>query len=419
LGRLPRGAQSFRRSDIPVICAAPEPQQRWDSRVNHSQAIHYIESEVGPSSTLLRKIVDHFELELDGVHGMDHWLRVYANGMRLSRITGANGRVMKWFALLHDSCRESNGIDPDHGQRAAACASKNRSELGLQEGEIELLIAAISCHTTGCSPESNITIKTCLDADRLDLVRLGMSPRADLLYTDAAKREVQERSVSGSDWQRLLARPHVHWKKGASAMTTAAAWDAAGDRPPLEVSTLLDSSNDKALQNLKLFAVIPERVGPHEDEETTSHTDVMVLCTNDSGLCVINVEGKVDEDFGPSVEEEKIGASEGQASRLNDLQTLLGVSPFESTIRHQLLRRTAFALLAAREFQARTAVMLIHSFGSKPTLRTDFHTFLTALGAQKISPGLYSVPSFEAPRLLLAWCDGDKRFLEAELPGGF
>ena len=165
--------------------------------------------------------------------------------------------------------------------------------------------------------------------------------------------------------------------------------------------------------------MIPERVVLHEDEGTNSHTDVMVLCANDSGLCVINVEGKVDEDFGPSVEERKIGASKGKVSRLNDLQTLLGVSPFESTIRHQLLRRTASALLAAREFQARAAVMLIHSFGSKPTLRTDFNAFSTALETREISPGLYSVPSFEAPRLLLAWCDGDKRFLEAELPGGF
>jgi len=28
---------------------------------------------------------------------------------------------------------------------------------------------------------------------------------------------------TGSDWQSLLAKPELHWKKGASAMTAAAA----------------------------------------------------------------------------------------------------------------------------------------------------------------------------------------------------
>ena len=29
-----------------------------------------------------------------------------------------------------------------------------------------------------------------------------------------------------TDWQPLLAKPKLHWKKGASAMTAAAAWEA-------------------------------------------------------------------------------------------------------------------------------------------------------------------------------------------------
>jgi len=33
---------------------------------------------------------------------------------------------------------------------------------------------------------------------------------------------------AGSDWQSLLAKPKLHWKKGASAMTAAAAWEDAG-----------------------------------------------------------------------------------------------------------------------------------------------------------------------------------------------
>jgi hypothetical protein len=63
---------------------------------------------------------------------------------------------------------------------------------------------------------------------------------------------------SGSDWQRLLAKPDLHWKKGASAITTAAAWESSSDRLPLEVSRLLDASKDEALLGLKLLAAIPE-----------------------------------------------------------------------------------------------------------------------------------------------------------------
>jgi len=234
----------------------------------------------------------------------------------------------------------------------------------------------------------------------------------------AAMKRMFVPTRSGSDWQRLLATPVLHWKKGASAMTTAAAWEAAADRLPLEVSALLDLSKDAALQSLELLAAIPEWEVPLEGGETASHTDVLALCTNDSGLCVIAVEGKVNEDFGPSLGEKKTNASKGQDARLKYLQTLLGVSSLEDTIRYQLLHRAASALLTAREFHAKTAVMLIHSFGSKPNLRTDFDRFCTALKAREISPGLYSVPSFEVPRLFLAWCDGDKQFLDVELPRG-
>jgi hypothetical protein len=53
---------------------------------------------------------------------------------------------------------------------------------------------------------------------------------------------------SGSDWQGLLAKPKLHWKKGASAMTAAAAWEDAGSTLPQEIASVLDSSNDESLR---------------------------------------------------------------------------------------------------------------------------------------------------------------------------
>ena len=66
---------------------------------------------------------------------------------------------------------------------------------------------------------------------------------------------------TGSDWQRLLAKPKLQWKKGASAMTTAAAWedkDRVADASPPEIADVLDSRRDEGLVNLRLLGAIPK-----------------------------------------------------------------------------------------------------------------------------------------------------------------
>ena len=74
------------------------------------------------------------------------------------------------------------------------------------------------------------------------------------------------------------------------------------------------------------------------------------------------------------------------------------------------------AVLLAREFHARTAVMLVHSFGTRSSLLDDFDAFGRAVSATKITPDVLAVPSVNEPRLFIAWCDGDRRFLQCELP---
>jgi hypothetical protein len=63
---------------------------------------------------------------------------------------------------------------------------------------------------------------------------------------------------SGSDWQRLLARPTIHWKMGKSVMTAAASWEEASDALPPEIAALLNQSLDEDLIGLKLLAAMPE-----------------------------------------------------------------------------------------------------------------------------------------------------------------
>ena len=68
---------------------------------------------------LVLEVVQNFELDIDGIHGVSHWTRVLENGFRLAETNGANLKVVTAFARLHDSRRENDGYDPEHGFRGA------------------------------------------------------------------------------------------------------------------------------------------------------------------------------------------------------------------------------------------------------------------------------------------------------------
>jgi hypothetical protein len=224
---------------------------------------------------------------------------------------------------------------------------------------------------------------------------------------------------TGTDWQRLLAKPELHWKTGASAMTAAASWEAAADSLPGEVTRLLDSSQEPLLMGQRLLVAIPEWQVPLPGGNTNSSTDVLAICRNSHGLCILGVEAKVLEDFGPTLAKKRSGASAGESERMAYLHTLLGVDRFEDAIRYQLLHRTASALLTAQEFHAAAAVMLVHAFDTPATQRGDFEGFRVAMRGTEVAPMLYKVPSFEGPALYLAWCDGDPGFRKVSLPSAF
>jgi hypothetical protein len=224
---------------------------------------------------------------------------------------------------------------------------------------------------------------------------------------------------SGTDWQRLLAKPKLHWKRGASAMTAAAAWEDAGGALPAEIGALLTSSGEQALRQLKLLVALPEWEVALPGGNTTSHTDVLALCTNSHGLCVLAVEAKALEDFGPLLSEKRAEPSTGLTSRLDYLHALLNVPHFDDAIRYQLLHRTASAVLTAQEFHAATAVMLVHAFGTPSERQGDFRAFCMAFGATEVSPQVFKVPGSGKPALYFAWCAGNDKYREVQLDSIF
>jgi uncharacterized protein len=145
-------------------------------------------AEISPE--LIEYIRGKFKLGLDSIHGYDHWVRVCENGLRLASLNGAERHIVVYFAFIHDIARENEGYDYQHGPRAAGLL---RSEiqprfLNLEEDDLDRLAEAIAGHSNGhCL--ADLTVKTCWDADRLDLARAGYEPDPDLLCTPEARDE--------------------------------------------------------------------------------------------------------------------------------------------------------------------------------------------------------------------------------------
>jgi uncharacterized protein len=140
------------------------------------------------------------------VHGPDHWRRVERNACVLAARTGAVVPVVRLFALFHDSRRENDGYDPDHGRRGAEFAAKVRGTwFELQDEHFELLQYACLWHTDGHHHEDP-TIGTCWDADRLDLGRVGMIPDPDWMSTKFGAEIAAHGTIQ--PWLHL-ALPHI------------------------------------------------------------------------------------------------------------------------------------------------------------------------------------------------------------------
>lgn len=137
---------------------------------------------------VLRTVLEQYVLPLNGDHGVAHWARVLENGLRLSQETGANPEVVQLFAVLHDSRRQNEVTDPEHGPRAAEFAMELRGHVfDLNDHAFGLLYKACHGHTHERT-HPDLTIQTCWDSDRLDLGRVGITPHPTRLCSDAARR---------------------------------------------------------------------------------------------------------------------------------------------------------------------------------------------------------------------------------------
>ncbi len=181
-----------------------------------------------------------------------------------------------------------------------------------------------------------------------------------------------------------------------SAMETALSWEEAENGPP-EVAALFP--------NAHLIQAIIEYPVALPGGERDSFNDVFALWQDEVGLIVNMVEAKRDEPFGPTLDEWQSTSSSGRSERLAFLCEKLGLKAdkLAGTIRYQLMHRTVSALLTARQYHAKRAVMLVQSFSPENRWFSDFDAFCAELGLQAQLNGVTSTRDFGGIDLSLGW----------------
>ena len=152
------------------------------------------------------------------IHGEQHWRTVGATGLWLAGpLPSADTYVIFLFALLHDSMRESDGRDPQHGPRAAALAGELQAEglLRTTPAQLETLKYACFEHTNGLVSDDP-TVGCCWDADRLDLPRVWIKPDP-ALFSTARAHEGPPPMTHPPSWEELYAAATGTTSSGASS----------------------------------------------------------------------------------------------------------------------------------------------------------------------------------------------------------
>lgn len=147
---------------------------------------------------LFKAVVAQHKLDLEhSGHGPHHWFRVINNGLRLASMDSEiDPDVVIAFGLLHDSARTHDEHCLKHGPESARVINELRDLIPIDNEQLLWLMIACQNHTSASVDDFPIfdhTIRACMDADRLDLWRVGILPNNKYLFLDISKSdEIQE-----------------------------------------------------------------------------------------------------------------------------------------------------------------------------------------------------------------------------------
>lgn len=223
-------------------------------------------------------------------------------------------------------------------------------------------------------------------------------------------------ATSPDSWRQFLKDPEKHWKTGYSARTLAHSWHDA-DGMPSEIATMLATSDGNALTQLQPLLVAPEWKTPIAGKGEPPHSDVFVLAKAlDNQLVTMTIEGKVDESFGTNnqaVRDWKLaGNDDNRRIRLDFLLDKLSLAEhLADDLAYQLIQRTASAVVEAERFNAKYAIMIVHSFSPTHSNWRVFHGFAQAFGKDIKVGELVEISRYKDIPIYIGWAQGDPRYL--------
>ena len=146
-------------------------------------------------------------------------------------------------------------------------------------------------------------------------------------------------------------------------------------------------------------------------ENALHKTTIFVLGrTKDGELVSITIEGKVSESFDRTLEVWLKDESEGKKERLKKLCDVLGLSSEPPMhVRYQLFHRTASAILEAKRFNAKYAMMIVHSFSPEHKWFSDYQDFLGLFGVASKINELVKLPESEGKQIFTGWVVGQQK----------
>ena len=151
---------------------------------------------------LFQSAVTQLGVDPFGLHGVLHWNAVFQNCLMLNPVATIVDEWFYWcFSCLHDCCREDEYVDPEHGQRAADIIEDTVTRFGNE------LHSAILDHSIG-DVASTPLVNVCWDADRLELVRVNITPDPAFMCTEAGKEAARAYNPS------LIVKPGHQGKGG-------------------------------------------------------------------------------------------------------------------------------------------------------------------------------------------------------------
>lgn len=210
-------------------------------------------------------------------------------------------------------------------------------------------------------------------------------------------------------WQERLAEPKKHWSTGYSARTLAHDWEEAGGLPP-EIAAALRSHFGVEPE---LVAALPEHKVDIPGPGFSSQSDLFALVGLGADLAGVAIEGKVGESFDKTLAEWAPLSTSGRKQRFEGLTRLLGLSfDQDPALRYQLFHRAASAVIEARRFRCRHAVMLVQSYSPGHLWFEDFLRFAALFGIVAEKGRIGATTLAGGMPLHLGWIVGNPAMLQ-------